>query len=327
MAGLPQVSVIIPMYNSEKYLRECLDSVRASVFENFEALLVDDGSTDSTKAIAEEYCKEDGRFRLIALSHGGVSRGRNAAIENARGEYVLFVDSDDFIHPLMIEHLMNGVLNEGMESCIEPFRRIDGSEDTRELFSEIRTEDETLKAFNHEESIALYFNKLNHFGRIGGFFVKREIAARGFRTDLFTGEDTAFTYECAVAAERMMLLNEELYFYRQHDNNVFRRIDYDAVCNKVASFDILINGEDRAGRPEYSMKIRKMIAKMVFSYYIRLRQAGDVKTARRIRRKAYTDWRDKYQALSSRLKIKCRLGYYCYPVYMLLRKRFNLREV
>jgi CDP-glycerol glycerophosphotransferase len=95
IAGL--VSVIVPMYNVEPFLRDCLDSLRAQTYRDLEVILVDDGSTDDCAVIAEEFVRTDPRFRLIRQENAGLSMARNNGLEHATGEFVAFVDSDDVL--------------------------------------------------------------------------------------------------------------------------------------------------------------------------------------------------------------------------------------
>lgn len=97
----PQLSIIVPVYNVMRFLRECLDSIASQTFSDWEAILVDDGSTDGSGAVCDEYAARDPRFRVIHKANGGQSSARNMALDVARGEYIGFVDSDDFIKPEM----------------------------------------------------------------------------------------------------------------------------------------------------------------------------------------------------------------------------------
>ena len=97
------ISVIIPVYNTERYLRRCLDSIANQTYRDWEALCVNDGSTDGSRAILQEYADRDGRFTIIDKPNGGVSDARNVGMDAARGEYINFVDSDDLIHPQTFE--------------------------------------------------------------------------------------------------------------------------------------------------------------------------------------------------------------------------------
>lgn len=99
MAILPKVSVIVPAYNLEPYLKTALNSVRIQSYENFEALIIDDGSTDNTAEIALAFCQKDSRFRLLQKPNGGLSSARNYGIRNALGEYIALLDGDDLYLP------------------------------------------------------------------------------------------------------------------------------------------------------------------------------------------------------------------------------------
>ena len=99
----PKISIVIPVYNVEKYLRECLDSVRAQTFTDWECICVDDGSTDSSSAILDEYAAKDKRFTIIKREHSNAGACRNAGLDLARGEYLSFLDSDDVFAPKMLE--------------------------------------------------------------------------------------------------------------------------------------------------------------------------------------------------------------------------------
>lgn len=103
----PKISIIVPVYNVEKYLRRCLDSIRAQTFTDFECICVDDGSSDGSGKILDEYAEKDGMFRVIHQANAGVSAARNAGLDVARGEYVCFVDADDYIAPKTFAFFMN----------------------------------------------------------------------------------------------------------------------------------------------------------------------------------------------------------------------------
>lgn len=99
------VSIIVPVYKVEKYLRRCVDSILAQTFTDFELILVDDGSPDNCPTICDEYAKKDDRIRAIHKKNGGVSSARNTGMEVAQGKYFLFCDSDDYVSPYWCETL------------------------------------------------------------------------------------------------------------------------------------------------------------------------------------------------------------------------------
>lgn len=101
-----QISVIVPVYNVEKYLARCVDSILAQTYENLEVILVDDGATDRSGLICDEFASKDSRVKVIHKKNGGLSSARNAGLETAAGEYIAFVDSDDWIEPDAYAHMM-----------------------------------------------------------------------------------------------------------------------------------------------------------------------------------------------------------------------------
>lgn len=101
----PIVSIIIPVYNTEKYLRRCLDSIVAQTYKNFECILVDDGSTDASGKICDEYGEKDNRFRVIHKENGGVATARQTGTDATNGKYIIHADPDDWIEPEMLEQM------------------------------------------------------------------------------------------------------------------------------------------------------------------------------------------------------------------------------
>ena len=126
------ISVIVPIYNTLNYLQRCVDSIRSQTYKYLEIILVDDGSTDRSGALAEKFALEDRRVRVFHKENGGVSSARNLGIEKARGEFIGFVDSDDYIEPQMYERLLAVALQEelamvqrretGWRTCVRPRR-------------------------------------------------------------------------------------------------------------------------------------------------------------------------------------------------------------
>jgi len=106
------VSVIVPIYNVEHYLKRALDSILSQTHKKWEAILVDDGSTDNSGIIAEEYARKDQRFRVVHKENGGLSDARNAGMKLVKGDFLLFLDSDDFLHPQLMELCIQAALRD-----------------------------------------------------------------------------------------------------------------------------------------------------------------------------------------------------------------------
>ena len=107
---MPLISIVVPVYKVESYIRHCIDSILEQSFENFELILVDDGSTDNCPAICDEYAARDHRIRVIHKSNGGISSARNAGMQMARGKYIMFVDSDDYVHKDWCKTLLQSLI-------------------------------------------------------------------------------------------------------------------------------------------------------------------------------------------------------------------------
>ena len=99
----PLISIVIPVYNAEKYLRACLDSVLAQTYKNWEAICVNDGSSDNSAKILEEYAAKDARFHIINQQNSGVSTARNTGLRQTTGKYIYFMDADDIVSPYLFE--------------------------------------------------------------------------------------------------------------------------------------------------------------------------------------------------------------------------------
>lgn len=115
------ISIIIPVYNAEKYIRKCLDSIIAQTYTCWEAILVDDGSPDNSGAICDEYATKDQRFKVIHQQNGGVSVARQTGLDHATGNYIIHCDPDDWVEPNMLEELLNCAVSEGADMVICDF--------------------------------------------------------------------------------------------------------------------------------------------------------------------------------------------------------------
>lgn len=129
MTKSPQISVIVPIYKIERYLRQCIDSILAQTFTDFELLLIDDGSPDGCPAICDEYAEKDARIRVFHKQNGGVTSARNKGLDNAKGNWIIYIDGDDWIEPTYVEELYNAAINNEADIAICAFRFVyeDGS--------------------------------------------------------------------------------------------------------------------------------------------------------------------------------------------------------
>lgn len=145
----PLISIIIPVYNVESYLPRCLDSIINQSYKNLEIILINDASTDNSLSICNEYKNKDDRIQLISIEHGGLSKARNTGLDIAKGEYIGFVDSDDYIDKDMYKSLYKALANNGADMSVCTFYR-DYPDGTKE-YDFLETRDTII--FNKDEAI------------------------------------------------------------------------------------------------------------------------------------------------------------------------------
>ncbi len=212
------ISVIIPVYNVEKYLPACLESVLKQSYQELEILLVDDGSTDSSGSICEEYAAKDGRIKVIHQENGGVSVARNTGIAACRGEYVGFVDSDDLIHERMFERLLDELQKNHADLSVCDLLRFKESSELKQ-----KTEKAEALLYSQEQYLKKFF-------KIGSQTIeyypwnklyKRELLREDqYPKGVRDGEDIFATLKAVLKAEKIAVFQEELYFYRENPNSV-----------------------------------------------------------------------------------------------------------
>ena len=130
----PTVSIILPIYNVEEYLAECLDSIAAQTFGNYEVVVVDDGSPDGSRAIAEDRARSDSRIRIVTRPNGGLGAARNTGVSEARGQFLTFVDSDDVLPPNALQSLVDSATSTGSDIVVGAVRRFDTTRSWRPVW-------------------------------------------------------------------------------------------------------------------------------------------------------------------------------------------------
>lgn len=212
------ISVIVPAYNAAAYLRACLDSIRAQTYPDLEVLLVDDGSTDGTFALCDEYRLMDSRFRVIHQQNGGLSAARNTGIAAAMGAYLSFIDADDAVHPRFLETLHRAAIEERAEIALCGYQRFsDGMPipdgyctEARYCMSRMEAVTELTCVGKRSERMAVAWNKL--------------YARRLFDTVRYPvgkwHEDEYVILPLLIQAEKIVNCDASLYFYRQRGDSI-----------------------------------------------------------------------------------------------------------
>ena len=237
---MPTISVIVPVYKVEPYIRQCVESVLGQTYSNFELILVDDGSPDSCGSICDEYAEKDSRVRVVHQKNAGLSAARNAGLDIAKGEYVTFIDSDDFVREEYLDSLYNAAKNSECKISI-----CDYTISTDEINSL-----STIPAYTVADGLS-FFREDHVLGVIA--------CAKLYKAYLFDGirfpvgklhEDEAVTYKLLYRAGNIAVIPAKLYYYRQNENGIMRskysvkRLDGIAAIEEQCEFFKKINRKD-----------------------------------------------------------------------------------
>lgn len=221
------VTIIMPIYNVKKYLRKSIESVLNQTYKKLEIILVDDGSTDGSGEICDEYKKKDKRITVIHKKNGGLSDARNRGYDAAIGDYIYFIDSDDYIEKDTIEYLLTILINTGSDISCSPYRSIkDGK-----VQSVVNKENnhEEIHCYNSEEALMKIFNLKE---KVIGW----EACNKLYKRNLFRNvrypyakkyEDVGTTFNLFGNAEKIVFSNIPKYNYVVNENSITHTYKFD----------------------------------------------------------------------------------------------------
>lgn len=287
------VSIIVPVYNVEKYLRQCIDSIINQTYKNIEIILVDDGSTDNSGKICDEYAKKDKRIKVIHKKNGGLSDARNVGIEKATGETLSFVDSDDFVEEDMIETMFNELIKKNVKIVVHGYYIKKAEKIAHKKINEE-------KVISDMEAIKLCFCD-NNFG----FYVWNKI----YKKELFekirfpkgkNSEDRYVVPRLIKNAKEVYYNSSPIYYYLQRDESIVHskeKINFDALdadnylvkyieenykeleklAQKSLINDSLIIYNKMYLQNKMNKNMERRIYKNIKKYYIKIKKKENVK--------------------------------------------------
>ena len=227
---MAEVSIIVPVYQVENYIRQCIDSILVQTFTDFELILVDDGSKDRSGKICDEYAVLDQRVKVIHKENGGLSDARNCGMDQAVGNYFMFVDSDDYIAPTMLEYLYKALMNKEADIAVCNFLYFFEEDRKRDFSTNIQSEvlsgAEIFYSRKNERVYGIWtvaWNKLYKRETLGNV----RFRFGKYHEDEFWANDI---YQMDI---KVVTIPECLYYYRQRDNSIMGR------KNIKRDFDIL----------------------------------------------------------------------------------------
>ncbi len=212
------VSVVVPIYNVEKYLQKCLTSICNQTYKNLEILLINDGTKDNSLKICNETAKKDERIKVISQKNGGLSKARNTGLKEATGEYICFIDSDDFVDSHYIEYMLTNILENDADICACDFYYINENGDTwskniiksNQIFTNIEAICDILS--EEQTTEVMTWNKL--YKR--NLFIDNNIIFPVGKLN----EDNFTTYKLYYFSKKITLINDKLYYYLQRNNSI-----------------------------------------------------------------------------------------------------------
>lgn len=213
-----KISIIVPVYKVEKYLNKCVDSLICQTYQNLEIILVDDGSPDNCPKICDEYAKKDSRVKVVHKENGGLSDARNAGMKEITGEYVSFIDSDDYVSIDFFESLFN-VMNKTQSDIVEcsVLKVYEGRENDR---SETNSNTEEVKVFNTEDALKNLILDVLFRQHVWNKLYKASVVKDILFEKGKLNEDEFWTYQVFGNAKKVARYEKSMYFYLQRQGSI-----------------------------------------------------------------------------------------------------------
>lgn len=312
------VSIIVPVYNVERYLRECLDSIAQLKAFSWEAILIDDGSTDSSGKICDEYARQDSRFRIVHQKNAGVSAARNAGLDAAKGEWIWFVDSDDSINP-DFEILNPEVLNDADYVLFDMRKFRDGEE-----LNSLEHQKGTVKFADLSKNDFLCKYQCNHHPRL--FYKKTwlmidHLQRLAFSLGTRVGEDLEFQYKYLTRCQRPARLDAVLYNYRLREGSAtqddsYRRKNLEDLPQVIARLLKWCKDENVKPEPWLEMRIQQIFQNLLYS--ASLVNGVNKKALQQTVRRLLDAWREEGFTFPDSVKMK--LAHWSVTTYFVFNK-------
>ncbi len=258
------VSVIVPVYNVELYLRRCVNSILNQSYKDLEVILVDDGSSDSSGLICEEYAEKDNRVKVIHQRNGGLSAARNTGIDNCHGAYICFVDSDDYVHPEYVRYLHDLCIENNCEISI-CYHYITEEDDYR---SEVNL-NSAAKVFTRNEVFDLFYTDMHGSIVIAWNKLYKRECIGDIRYDVGKiHEDEGTTFRFLYNSKKIAFTKEVLYYYYSREDSITglpynrKKLDIlDAYENRLSFY------REHSEKALYDRECQYYLSEILANYY------------------------------------------------------------
>lgn len=258
------ISVIVPIYNVEDYLNKCLTSIMMQTYRDLEIIMVNDGSTDKSADICKFFCKKDSRFKLINQKNSGVSVARNTGIKNSHGEYISFVDADDYLEVDMYQKLMNEYTNDEIDLVCCGIYRVNNEKKIKDFTLRkkiIIGKDEFLRQMFKIKKRKICWAPWNKL------FKTKIVKKIMFPIDIKIGEDMLFLYEYIKQSQKIILTTDILYNYLIRNNSATNTKNFSMKkFDIIRVYDRLLDNCDEKQKDILNLRLFIVSLDVLFKY-------------------------------------------------------------
>ena len=276
----PLISIIIPIYNNEKFIKACVDSLLNQTYKNIEIILVNDGSTDGSALQCNNIAKTDNRIVVIHQQNQGVSAARNAGLDKMTGEYVTFVDGDDYVAKDFIECLYNAISKTHADISTCGHYRVNFDGYMKKIYNNSENPEDIICISGKDSITNMFYEKICSASS-GSKLYKKDLFNNLRFPDYIMGEDTYVVYHTFKKASLIAHTNKALYYYVQHTQSVTNsKSNYYKFYDYVRLYDHIIASEDitQNTNSEYFLSIFNRLIENNFWAYMKLRNCPNMFT-------------------------------------------------
>lgn len=317
------VSIIVPVYNSAEYIGECVESVLAQTYSCYELIMIDDGSQDDSREICERMCEQDERIRFIRQEHKGVSAARNTGMREARGEYIFFLDSDDAIHPLLVEECVKQIKNGKAKLALCDFKRVNTWQ-LRRCLDRVSVKDDRIQwclVEANEVEKWFHIDRPKAAFRVGGLFRSDAIQDYWFDEELTNGEDTLFMYQIVCEQIPITYSSCAWYYYRDHSRSITHDLEITAGKRYWKISQVIRDAEYEKEHLDHAKGWQELLLRQISDNYARIVQKRNKEAYELLKEQMTIEMKHPlFRKAYPSTKILFTVSYYCYPLYIILRK-------
>ncbi len=310
MTERDKVSVIIPMYNSEQFIRPCVQSASRQSYGNLEILIIDDGSTDHSLEICQELKAADDRIRILCQENRGVSSARNTGLNHAGGEYVFFLDSDDCLHPLLIEEGIRQAKTHDADLVVCHSLRQKSRQLEKRMSDLSVTDERPVWQIVEGEELEEWFHMKNMLtlSRVGGLMSRATIGTLRFDETLPCGEDALFMYHLISRQVRMAYSGQGWYYYRTNQESITHSLSVTGDQSFYRYAQIIRDCEYGKGNLRYAIEWEGTVLFSMKKAFLKMKKAKNKRRSQELKSQALAESKS---PLFKMLPLRRRLLLYC----------------